>query len=91
MSGLALILKEKGHEVKGSDTMESANVRMLREQGIEVCRGSDIEAVKSAELVVYTAAVTEDDPELRAAREAGVPVIGRAELLGRKICLHLSD
>ena len=83
MSGLALILKEKGHEVKGSDTMESAIVRMLRARGIEVFRGSDIEAVKSAELVVYTAAVTEDDPELRAAREAGVPVIGRAELLGR--------
>lgn len=83
MSGLALILKEKGHEVKGSDTMESANVRMLRARGIEVCRGTDIEAVKSAELLVYTAAVTEDNTELRAARETGVPVIGRAELLGR--------
>lgn len=83
MSGLALILREKGHEVKGSDTMESANVRMLREQGIEVCSGSDPDAVRSAELVVYTAAVPEDDPELIAARAAGVTVIGRAELLGR--------
>ena len=83
MSGLALILREKGHEVRGSDMMESANVRMLREQGIEVCCGSDTEAVKSAELVVYTAAVSEDDPELRAAVEAGVPAVGRAELLGR--------
>jgi len=83
MSGLALMLRGKGHEVRGSDTMESANVRMLKEQGIEVCLGADTDAVRSAEFVVYTAAVTEDDPELRAAREAGIPVIGRAELLGR--------
>lgn len=83
MSGLALILREKGYDVMGSDTMESANVRMLREHGIEVSLGADTDAVRSAELVVYTAAVSENDPELAAAREAGIEVICRADLLGR--------
>ena len=83
MSGLALILREKGHEVKGSDMMDSANVRMLRKQGIHVCIGSDIDTLSKAEMVVRTAAISDDDPEIIAAGEFGIPVIDRAELLGR--------
>lgn len=83
MSGLALILREKGYEVKGSDMMDSANVRMLREKGIDVCIGSNIDVLKEAELVVRTAAISDDDPEITAAGEFGIPVIDRAELLGR--------
>ena len=82
MSALAHILKNDGYSVAGSDFKESATVQALREMGISVAIGHAGENVKDAGLVVYTAAVKEDNPELVAAKEQGIPAIERATLLG---------
>lgn len=82
MSGLALILKDKGYNVSGLDMMESAGVKRVREAGIEVVIGKEPEGIEGSDLVVYTAAVSDDHPGLVAARKLGIPAIDRAELLG---------
>ena len=81
MSGLALILKYLGFFVTGSSNQESRKVEELRQQGIHVDVGHSEKNVAEADLVVYTAAIPEDNAELKAAKDNGIPVIGRAELL----------
>ena len=81
MSGLALALHEKGFCVTGSDKRESQRVKRLRDNGIEVALGQAAENIGDAEVIVYTTAISEDDPELVAARATGRPVVHRAELI----------
>ena len=84
MSGLAEILSKKGFKVSGSDLHASALTDRLSDLGIEVRIGQCAENIKpDVELVIYTAAVAEDNPELAAAVEMGLAVMDRAELLGR--------
>ena len=82
MSALAHILKNDGYSVAGSDFKESETVQALREMGIPVSIGHAGENVKDAGIVVYTAAVKADNPELVAAKEKGILAIERATLLG---------
>ncbi len=82
MSALAHILKNDGYRVAGSDFKESETTRMLMEMGISVTIGHKEENVNGAGLVVYTAAVKKDNPELVAAEKLGIPAIERATLLG---------
>ncbi len=82
MSSLAIILKENGKTVTGSDSTESDNVEMLRRHGIQVNIGHSGDNVAGAQLVVYTAAIKDSNPELVRAKETGVPIIERAVLLG---------
>lgn len=82
MSALALMMKNKGFEVAGSDRDESETTRRLEEAGIHVDIGHAAEHISGAELVVNTAAVKADNPEMIAAHEAGIPVIERCILLG---------
>ncbi|MGO0122022.1 UDP-N-acetylmuramate--L-alanine ligase [Desulfothermobacter acidiphilus] len=82
MSGLALLLQQRGHEVTGSDTGNSRFLSQLRLNGIQVYREhapSNLPA--DTDLVVVTSAIKPDNPEWLAARERGVPVIRRGELL----------
>jgi len=82
MSGLALLARELGAAVTGSDQAESSYCARLRAAGIEPVIGHDAANVPDgAELVVSTA-IPDDNPELAAAREAGGPVIHRGDLLG---------
>lgn len=82
MSGLAAVLHEQGYLVSGSDSGENAQTEQLAKRGIAIQRGHDrTDHAASADLVVITAAVSEN-PEIVAAREAGVPIIKRAQLLG---------
>lgn len=81
MSGIAELLHNQGFTVQGSDAAESANVKRLRQLGIEVAIGHAAANLKNAEVVVVTSAVSRDNPELVAAREQGIPVIPRAEML----------
>ena len=82
MSGLAEILSSVGLTVTGSDLREGEETRRLRGLGIPVfAAGHRAEHVAGADVVVYSSAVAEDNPELVAARIAGVPVIKRAEML----------
>ena len=82
MSPLAEVLKGMGMVITGSDMSESASVRHLRSLGIQVTIGHWAKSVEGADLVVRTAAVHDDNPEIAAARAAGIPVFERAQAWG---------
>lgn len=83
MYPLAQILHSRGYHLTGSDNNETATLKAVRETGIEVCPlGQRAENIEGADLIVHTAAIMEDNPELIAARKSGVPVLERADLLG---------
>ncbi len=83
MSGLARILRAWGYGVSGSDAVAGEQAAMLAVEGIAVAVGhADTARAAAADLLVITAAVRGDNPEVAAARAAGVPVVKRAELLG---------
>ncbi len=81
MSGLAEILNASGYSVSGSDLSEGASVMRLRDLGISVTVGHQAEAVRDADVVVYSAAVSGNNPEIQAADSLHIPVIPRAEML----------
>lgn len=82
MSALARILMDDGCIVTGSDMKESHITRQLEEFGALVTIGQAKENITDQDLVVYTAAVKENNPEFIAAKEKGIETIDRAELLG---------
>jgi len=82
MSGLAEILVDMGFNVSGSDQKSSDITTMLEERGIRVIIGHNAQNVHGADLVVYTAAVKNDNPERQEAEKLGIASIERAVLLG---------
>ena len=89
MSGLAAMLHEGGQLVSGSDQQDSENLHALQRTGITAVLGHDRTAVgPDVGLVVSTSAIASDNPEIRAARSAGIPVVDRAELLGAVMDRH---
>ena len=83
MSGIALILKKWNYEVSGSDGVSSHQTEWLINNGIHVNIGQVSENItKDIDLVVYTAAVKLDNPELVRAKELGIPIVERGEFLG---------
>lgn len=82
MSGIAEILKHWGFTVTGSDAAESEYTDNLIAHGIPVTIGHDAKIVSKADLVVYTAAISQDNPELVKARTLAIPTIERADFLG---------
>lgn len=82
MSGLAEILLSQGYKVSGSDIKSSKATQKLENLGAGVSIGHSAENVTDPDLVVYTVAVKEDNPEMVRSRQLNVPVIDRAELLG---------
>ena len=84
MSGLAEILHEEGFTISGSDSKESDLTKTLAAKGIKVIYGQSADNITSdIDLVVYTAAIHERNPEFAAAKAAGIPMLTRAELLGQ--------
>lgn len=84
MSGLAELLLAKGFTVSGSDAKVSALTDALAEKGALIKIGQCAANLSPAPaLVVYTAAIHADNPEFAAAKEAGIPMLTRAELLGQ--------
>lgn len=84
MSGLAEVLLQEGFCISGSDNQESALTRHLADAGAIIHIGQKAENITDdISLVVYTAAIHEDNEEFRAAKEKGVPMLTRAELLGQ--------
>ena len=81
MSGIAEVLVNLGYEVSGSDLRESAVTRRLEQLGVRMCIGHDAAHVAGADVVVISSAVTDENPELVAAREQRLPVVPRAEML----------
>ena len=84
MSGLAEILMDEGFSVTGSDSHESELTHHLEAKGAKIVYGQRAENItEGIDVVVYTAAVHSDNPELMAAKEKGLPILSRAELLGQ--------
>ena len=81
MSALATILHQRDYSVTGSDLKASAIIEKLVALGIEVNIGHDVENIKGADVVAYSSAVRESNPELKGARESGKKVMDRASLL----------
>lgn len=82
MSGIAKILLTNGIRVSGSDISESESVAELRELGADVKIGHKKENITCQDIVVYTSAVHDDNPEIIAAKEKGIKLIDRATMLG---------
>ncbi len=86
MSGLAKVLIKEGFKVSGSDSKKSDMTSALEAEGIRIFYGQkkeNLDLVSPVDVVVYTAAVHPDNPEFMAAKEAGIPMLTRAELLGQ--------
>jgi len=81
MNGIAQVMLNLGYEISGSDLQENAATRRLAEQGARILIGHAAENVKTADAVVTSSAVREDNPEVQAARAARIPVVPRAEML----------
>jgi UDP-N-acetylmuramate--alanine ligase len=88
MSGIAVVLATLGVEVTGSDLKTSRYTRRLGEAGITVTVGHDAANLGGAALVVISSAIPEANPELRAARAGGLPVLRRAEMLARIMAMR---
>ncbi len=82
MYPLAQILHSKGYYLTGSDNNETETLDAVRKMGIPVFMGQRAENIKGADLIVHTAAIMSDNPELIASHNSGVPVLERSELLG---------
>lgn len=82
MSGIAEIILNMGFTVTGSDMNQSTTTDKLEKSGIKIIHGHYPENVEDAELVVYTAAIKLDNPELVHAKEIGIPCMERADFLG---------
>ena len=82
MSGIAVILKEKGAIISGSDMQESKTIQMLKDKGIKVNIGENKKLIDDVDIVVYTAAISEDNEELKRAKELNKELYERAKFLG---------
>ena len=94
MASLALFARQRGFCVSGSDSKEGERIAQLRENGITVHIGHSAEHLADAQAVVYTLAVSPDNPEYTAAAQLGLPLISRADFLcflsadfSRRICV----
>ena len=85
MSGLARFMLQKGCAVSGSDRDASHKTEALEKLGVKIYIGHSAENVHGADLVVYSAAIAESNPERAEAKRLGIPQVERAVLLGRLI------
>lgn len=82
MYAMAAQLKSDGLNITGSDMQESHNTEYLKGLGIKIIIGHDTSLVKDADLVIYTAAIHDSDPELSLARSLGIETVERAAFIG---------
>jgi UDP-N-acetylmuramate--alanine ligase len=90
MSGIAEVLHNLGYSVQGSDMSDNANVKRLRELGVDVAIGHNEANVGKAQVIVISSAVKDDNPEVMMARNKLIPVVRRAEMLGELMRLKWS-
>ena len=81
MSGIADVMITMGYDVQGSDIKDSDNIERLRQRGAKVFIGHKADNVKGAGTVIISSAIKGDNPEVAAARAAGIPVVRRANML----------
>lgn len=82
MSAIAETLKNWNYTVTGSDLNQSTITDNLNKHGIKTTIGHDLENPAKADLIVYSAAISDEDPEILIAKENNVPLVGRGEFVG---------
>ena len=82
MSGIAEILVNFGFQVTGSNNVETETTKKLEKAGIKVSIGHNEKNIIDQDVVVYSAAIKQDNPELVAAKSKNIPIIERADFLG---------
>lgn len=82
MSGIAAILTNWGFNITGSDWAQSEATDKLVSMGIKVTIGHNLEDVSKSDVIVYSAAIKQDDPEMLEAKRLNIPTIERADFLG---------
>ena len=87
MSGIAELLLNQGFNITGSDINDSKVIENLKVKGAEIFKGHSANNLSDADVLVYSSAVKEDNPEIVAALEKNIPIIRRAEMLGELIAL----
>lgn len=83
MSALARILMKRGESVTGSDLSQSSLIRQLKEEGAQIYSGHHPEHISGARRVVFSSGIAKDNPEFCAAREQGIPLLHRSEMLAQ--------
>ena len=83
MSGIAEILHNFGFQVTGSDWNKSEITDQLNERGINVTIGHNLDDVANSDVVIYSAAIKKDDPEILEAHRLNIETIERADFLGK--------
>ncbi len=83
LSAICEILLSRGYNVSGSDMNESEMTKRLAQMGARIYIGHREENVENTDLIVYSAAIGHDNPELFRAEELGIPCLSRAEMLGQ--------
>ncbi len=81
LSAIARVLLESGYQVTGSDRSLSPLAKSLMEEGVMVVIGHRAENIEAAQVVVRSSAIPDDNVEVKAARELGIPVLKRSEFL----------
>ncbi len=81
VSGVAEILLRKGYQVSGSDVSKGPAIVRLKDLGATISQGHAAGNIQDADLVVYSSAIRQDNPELEAAKKANIPLISRGQLL----------
>ena len=82
VSAIAEILLSRGYRVSGSDMKQSEITDRLKQHGVKIYIGHRAENVEDADLIVYSAAIAEENPKIIRAREKNLPLASRAEVLG---------
>ncbi|MBU1076890.1 MAG: UDP-N-acetylmuramate--L-alanine ligase, partial [Spirochaetes bacterium] len=83
MSGIAEILLNLGFKVTGSDISSSETTNHLSRRGAEVFIGHKADNIKKADVIVYSSAIDNKNPEIRKAKGMNIPIIPRAEMLAQ--------
>ncbi len=90
MSGIARILTELGFEITGSDIVRTELTKELERMGVKIFYEHRKKNIEGADVVVYSSAIPPDNPEILSAKEKGIPVISRAEMLAELMRMRYS-
>ena len=82
MFPLVQIFLGQGYSIQGSDNNPGDTLELEKQMGVRVMMGHDAAHIKGADILVYSAAIMQDNPELVAAKAAGIPIFERSEVLG---------
>ena len=87
MSGLALIMKDLGFKVQGSDISNNKNIERLKKKKIKIFIGHKKQNLKTATIVVISSAIKKNNPEIKEAKRKKLPIITRGEMLAHIVSL----